>query len=644
MKQELIGTTQSKCVGCNMCNSVCPVEFANVIYKDGVGELKVKVNTEMCIACGECVKACTEGARFFKDDLQAFNRSMDGASLVVAPAMLLNYPTEYSNVFAWLREKKGVKNIWDTSFGADITTVLYIKAVKELKLKTVIAQPCRTIVESIQLYYPELLPYLSPVGSPMHCTAVYMRKECGIKNIWGVSPCISKSDEFAAHGELKGNISFKSLIEWYRKENPNGYRNQSDYDSPEALVGFWYPTPGGLAESVRQVFGEGFHIKRIEGPKVAQAYLKEINSNPSNLPLVVDILNCTEGCMVGTGTEHHGKLPTEDMMNAMLYKKTAELKSKRRGLLKKKSPKDIVKLLYNKLSIEDYTVKYTNKNSSYTKITTVTKEELAKAFVELKKTTDYEKGFDCPSCGYGKCNVAAIAIANGINVPESCREFSKKFAIEEHLEVERSHAELEESHEEEKRKSTEVNKFATDLTKQVTSLQLVINEIAKATDSNTADVAEMVDRVARTGSVSADLNTTILDLSNIVIKFSEMASTVEGISAQTNLLALNASIEAARAGDAGLGFAVVATEVRKLAELTKATVSAASSYRTLGAQSIEKVGAVVMDLKESIEIVTSVAQNILAASEEVNASTEELTSTLTEIVADAQGVTVAMEK
>lgn len=641
MKKQLIRTDVEKCVGCNTCVAVCPQLFANKIYKDEADNIKIEVINENCVACGECIRHCPHDARYYEDDTPKFfdalkNNSVD--AIVVAPAFVLNYPQDYKQVFAWLKSK-GVKYIWDTSFGADITTVLYVKAIKELGLKTVIAQPCRTVVNSIQRFYPNLIPLLSPVGSPMHCTAVYMRKEVGIKNIWGVSPCISKGDEFQAYGELKGNVSFKKLLEVYRKET-NGHFNKScDFDSPEALVGFWYPTPGGLKESVEQVFGKGFHIKRIEGPHVVQEYLMKINEKPNNLPLVIDILNCTEGCMVGTGTEYLGKLPTEDMMDAQLVAKTAEIKSRKKSRKINVDPKDIVQMLYQKLNLSDYTVTYENWSQSYNQMVNTTEKRMDEGYSLLLKETDLEKHKNCPACGFNTCENACRAIILGYNIPESCREYAKKQAKLEHDEV----LSINKSLEKNRLVSEELKSFSRHLQDKVKDINEVVGNITVESEK-TADFMSNITNSMRDIDDSSNVTLkNINDLKVIFGEFDKMAKTIQNIADQTNLLALNASIEAARAGEHGRGFSVVAEEVKKLADESKITVNHVAGNNVLAEKSLAVIYDSAQSLEVSIHDIGISIENVLSTAKSTSYSLQQLSSNIDHLVIDSEKIKMPEE-
>lgn len=587
----------TKCVACNNCVRVCPSIEANTVEHDENGNVRFNINPDKCIRCGACVKICNHNARSYEDDTERFWADLKSGQKLIAicaPAVKVSFDGCWRNVLDILK-KNGVEKIYDVSFGADICTWGHIRYLEQHPKTKLISAPCPAIVNYIKKFCHDALKNLSPVHSPMLCTAIYLKKYLheNVK-IAALSPCIAKMDEFRETGLVDYNVTFERLGELLKKNGTNfdslrKVRSNFEFSGIQGSMGAIYPRPGGL-KACLELENPNLNVITSEGTGTVYKNLDMYSSiGARDLPDVFDVLSCDNGC--GSGPAIGAQMSIYRMSGILngieKYNRTKRVKFDHKH-------RDKQFLQFDKrLRLSDFIRQYVPEDI---KKIHVTEEQIDEMLTKMEKHTETERNYNCHSCGFPTCRKMAEAIIKGVSAMTSCAQY-----MQHEADIRRGH--IEETNTAIGEVTSELNQVVAQLTQNIGEVKEAVGDISELNSTNHDQILGLSDILDELRRQSEDINTAMESINVSVAGFSETTHDISDIARQINILSINASIEAARAGDAGKGFAVVAQEVGKLANHSQEAVAEAEKSNALVFGDIKTVNDIVESInKKMIEI------------------------------------------
>lgn len=410
MRADYLNFKSANCKNCYKCLRECPVKAITVI------DDRAKINSDLCILCGHCSNVCRYNAKEVVRSADAVRALIKGKKPVcasVAPAFAASFTPDFAAFSAALK-KLGFARVEETARGAALVTENYRELLREGKYKNLIASACPAIVRLIQIYYPDALPYLAPVLSPMAAHAKILREEHSKDEaIVFIGPCIAKKREADECGMIDEALTFEELKEMFFDagitfdESPSKVPLPPDF-SLLTQKAKYYPINRGIIKSFSS-FPDGYEYISVDGVRRAEEVLSNINSLSG---MFIEMHACEFSCINGPCAlkkESGGFIKATETIRGYARSGIASVKGaeERTG---------------------DLRPKITAKYPRISDVRVIPPEYEIKKILEATGKFTPEDELNCGACGYNTCRDKAIAVYNNMAQLSMCVPYMRERA------------------------------------------------------------------------------------------------------------------------------------------------------------------------------------------------------------------------
>ncbi|CCO07291.1 [Fe-Fe] hydrogenase large subunit C-terminal domain-containing protein [Desulforamulus hydrothermalis] len=408
--------TGARCRDCYRCIKTCQLKAIRMNSNGAQGRLHAQVIDELCVHCGQCILACPQQAKKPVSDLKQVQQLISQGTpvvAVVAASFVSALPLPNPDVLPTLLRELGFAEVQETSVGAGLVTKKYL----ELGFaQPLIVSYCPVVVNLIERHYPELIPMLAPVVSPMVAQGRIIKSLNPDASVVYIGPCAAKRDEAQLLGlndTVDYFLGFNELWAWAQtagiaveKLSPGSFQSFSPCHNRI------YPVEGGMIWTVADELREaGENFITMSGLDNCIEFLKHLSRQTIvNPPKLMELWACKGGCING---------PLSLCLEESLF-------MRQRKLLEYYNSSGECDFAIDNYKLPEIDLGRSFKNRKIN-LPLPSEAEIKAILARTGKHTPAQE-FNCGNCGYDSCRAKAVAVYQGKAAVEMCIPYMRKRA------------------------------------------------------------------------------------------------------------------------------------------------------------------------------------------------------------------------